>query len=203
MPRPRSETLESLFLRAAIAVPILYFSAVFVGAAFYPNFSLIRQFASELGMDAAPHPWILNTGIILAGLLCIIGSAGFNCALKRLQARPILTRWFTAFIGCLGFALIMAGIFPHPDWRHSGFGLGFPIVVAPALLAVALPRGQGHARLRRYLIFTNVVMIGLIIAFVLATHSPVVGLCQLLYTIAAVPWIGVAAHALRTRPMCA
>jgi len=191
-----ASTLQRLSLRAAICTPILYFTAVLLAACFYPGFSFTRQFASELGMDGTPHPWILNSGIILVGLACISSTFGFYGALTDMRARPMPTRWFTAFIGCFGFAIVMAGVFPHPDWRHSGFGLSFPIAAAPALLAAALWDNQRHALLRRYLLINNALMILLILLFVSATRSRVVGLFQLLYSLAAIPWIGVAAHAL-------
>lgn len=176
--------------------PVLYFAAVFAAACFSPGFSLVRQFASELGAAGAPHPWILNGGLVLMGLATMLSSVGFRSALARLNARPTPARWFVIVIALFGFAMIMAGIFPHPDWRHSGFGASFPILIGPALLAAALWDSGAHAKLRRYLLVNNVAMILLIVAFVAATRSPYVGLCQLLYSLAAIAWIGVAAAAL-------
>ena len=194
----QSDRLESRALAAGMAVPVLYFASVVAGAMAYPGFSFSRQFASELGSPGAPHPWILNSGIIGVGLAAIISALGFRRALLRRAALATPTRWFSAIVAMFGIAIVMAGIFPHPDWRHSGFGLSFPIIGGPAVLAAALWKREDCRVLRRYLLVTNVLMIVTIVAFVGATHSPVVGLCQLLYTVAAIPWIGVAAWVLRS-----
>jgi len=67
------------------------------------------------------------------------------------------------------------------------------------LLAAAL-RTRGDARpLRRCLVVTNVLAVVLLVVFVTATGSRFVGLFQLLYSLAVIPWIGVSAYALLRR----
>jgi hypothetical membrane protein len=62
---------ETISLRLGVAIPFLYFGSVALGAPFYPGFSFVRQFASELGADEAPHPRILNTGLMLLGVVSL------------------------------------------------------------------------------------------------------------------------------------
>src|SRR5262245_30582450 len=62
------ERAEWWALGAGVAVPVIYFGSVAAAALAYPEFSFAQQFASELGAEGAPHPWILNSGIILVGV---------------------------------------------------------------------------------------------------------------------------------------
>jgi hypothetical membrane protein len=185
-----------LFLKAGVAIPFLYFGSVALAALFYPGFSLVRQFASELGTPEAPHPEILNVGIIGVGVVTLLATAGYWRVLPRLGARAVPARLTCYVIGMFGVAMVLAGIFPHPDWRHSGAGLGLPILAGPALLAAALSSRDDMRVLRRYLLVTNVLMVAMLVVYVAATRSPFVGLCQLLYTLIAIPWMGVSAYVL-------
>ena len=94
--------LEALSLRVGIAVPILYFGSVFVASFFYPGFSFVRQYASELGADGAPHPQILNIGLMLVGLAAMFAAFGFWRALRRLDAGAIPKRWTWCIIAMFG-----------------------------------------------------------------------------------------------------
>src|SRR5262245_26732 len=121
--------LEVISLKAGLAIPFLYFGSLVVAGLFHPGFSFIRQFASELGADGAPHPHILNAGIIVVGAASLIAAPGYWCALSHLGARPIPARLTCYIIAMFGVAMLMAGIFPIPNYlMHSGFGLSMPIL---------------------------------------------------------------------------
>ena len=192
----RARNVGAVGLWAGVAVPVLYFGSVLAAAPFYPGFSFVRQFASELGAEGAPHPYILNTGLVGVGLAGILAGRSFWRTLLELGARPIAARWTGLLIAMFGVAIVMAGLFPHPSLLHWGFGLSIPFVVAPTVLAFGLRHRPEATPLRRYLLATNAMMIVLFIATLAAAHSPIVGLCQLLYTLAAIPWLGVGAVAL-------
>jgi len=188
---------EVISLKTGIAIPFLYFGSLVAAARFYPGFSFVRQFASELGADGAPHPHILNVGIIMVGVASLIATFGYWCALSRLGARPIPARLTCYFTAMFGVAMLMAGIFPIPNYlMHSGFGLSMPIMIAPVLLATALKNRGDTRQLRNYLLLTNILMAAFLVFYLGTTHTKIVGLGQLLYSIAAIPWIGVSAYAL-------
>ena len=188
--------LELLALRVGIAVPILYFGTLFVAWLHDPGFSFVRQYASELGADGAPHPQVLNRGLYLVSAASLIAAFGYWRGLRRLGAGAIATRWTSCIVVLFGVAMGFAGFYPHPDWRHSGFGTGFFLLGGPAMLAASLWRRSEARALRRYLISTNLVMLVMVLVLLGAGRTAMAGLCQLLYTLAAIPWIGVGAHAL-------
>jgi hypothetical membrane protein len=195
--------IEMLALRAALAVPVLYFGSVLLGILTYPGFDPLRQFASELGAEGAPHPRVLNVGVILAGAFALVAVVGFAFALHRLSARPIPARLACYATATLGLALIVAGAFPMPNLLHMvGSAIGLPVLAAPMLLAAALRPRPDTSRLRRFLLINNLLMFAALIAFLSATGTRLVGLCQFLYTLTAVPWLAVAAHALSRSPTC-
>lgn len=188
---------EIILLKAGIAIPFLYFGSIVAGALFYPGFSFVRQFASELGADGSPHPHILNVGIIMVGVASIMATFGFWRALRCLSARPIPAHLTCYFIAMFGVAMLMAGIFPIPNYlMHSGFGLSVPIMIGPVLLAAALKNLDAARRLRKYLLLTNVLMAALLVFYLSTTNTKIVGLGQLLYSLAAIPWMGVSAYLL-------
>ena len=52
----RGGTMRKLLPAALIAIPALYYFALFAGAATYPGYSHVTNYASELGAAEAPHP---------------------------------------------------------------------------------------------------------------------------------------------------
>lgn len=189
--------LERIALIAGVFSPVLYFASVAAGALTYPGFSIVRQYASELGAAGAAHPLVLNVGVVLSGAATLVGCVGFWIALGRLEASGIWRRWASVATALQGAALIVAGLFPLPDLRHIiGSSLSLPALFAPALLALALRRRSDISKLRRYLVVTNVMMVLALYAFISARGSHVLGLLQLIYTLLALPWVAVAAYAL-------
>ena len=43
-----------------IAITALYYFGLFAGAATYPGYSHMTNYASELGAAAAPYPWLFT-----------------------------------------------------------------------------------------------------------------------------------------------
>src|SRR6478672_1726556 len=77
-------------LWAAVAVPFLYFGTVFVAALFFPGYSHVTQYASELGSAKAPHPGIFNAGIGLTGLASLAAGLGFARGVVALGGSRVL-----------------------------------------------------------------------------------------------------------------
>lgn len=191
-----------MLLRAGVLVPFLYFGTVIAASFFYPGYSHVRQYASELGSSAARYPALFNSGILLTGVALLLGAAGLAGALRKLGLNRVLSWLFVITVGGFGIGMVMGALFPMPDPRHGGFGLGMGIHLAPALLGFAFWRDP-HARgLRLYLFATAIaglvlfaIMMG-IGGFVTRAN---VGVFQRVYAIALIPWIGVASHAILKR----
>lgn len=56
----------SLLLRGAVCMPFLYFDMVILSALFFPGYSHVTQYASEIGSAGTPSPRLFNGGIFLA-----------------------------------------------------------------------------------------------------------------------------------------
>lgn len=189
-------------LRAGVLVPILYFGTILIASLVYPGYSHIRQYASELGSASARYPWIFNVGIVVMGAATLVSLVGFHAALRRLGANRVVIALFLITLGAFGAGTLMGGLFPMPDPRHGGFGLGIGVLPAPALLAAALWRVRGMRRLRGYLVVTFIAAL-VMFAIMMGAGSLVrranVGAFQRTFALTSIPWIGIASWALLRR----
>ncbi len=189
-------------LSFGIAVPILYLLALVLGSAFYPGYSHVTRYASELGAAEAPHPWIFNSGIVAAGVAALIAGPGLVLALHRLGSDRLPAVLAGLAVSLWGVAMVLGGSFPMPDPRHGGFGLSLGLQVAPLFLLWGLRRAPDSGRLRTFLVVVFLAMTALFAVMMgvggLVTRANV-GLWQRGNALASIPWIGIAAYALRRR----
>lgn len=138
--------MSRTLLWGLILVPIFYYVALIGGSLTYPGYSHVTQYASELGAAGAPYPGLFNYNIIAAGLAAIAGSIGLTGALHRLSERRPWAVAAGIALALWGAAMVMGGLFPMPDDRHGGFGLGLAgqLTSLFALLALRpVPRAVG------------------------------------------------------------
>jgi hypothetical protein len=135
-------------LLCAASVPFVYFGAQFLGAVFYPNFSVLRDVASALGSDVSTRPEIFNTGITLAGLLAIGGAAGLYERLRELRASTWLC--LIACLSLLSFAAgsLWAASHPLPDPRHDPGPLSAGMFISPLVAYLTARQLPGARSLR-------------------------------------------------------
>jgi hypothetical membrane protein len=187
-------------LGAGIAVPILYFAALMLGAAFFPGYSHVTRYASELGGPEATVPAIFNTGIMAMGVAGVVAGVGFARALRELGGGPLPAVLAGATLSLWGVSMILGGAYPMPDDRHGGYGLGLGLQVAPLLVLWGLRRAPRLRPLRRLLVAVFVVMT-VMFAIMMGVGELVtranVGLWQRANVLASIPWIGIVAHWLR------
>jgi hypothetical membrane protein len=190
--------LQSVLLRAALCVPVLYYLTLIVASLLYPGYSHVTQYASELGSATARVPWVFNTGIVTAGVLGVAGGAGYFLALRRV-AHPALALLTGLCVSLFGLAFIFGGLFPMPDPRHGGYGTGMAVHLAPLFLVAAVWKARRPAWLMPLLVATIVYMTLMFMVMMgvgqLVTRANV-GVFQRLYTLGILPWIGIAAWAL-------
>lgn len=189
-------------LALGITVPAFYFAALLAGAAFYPGYSHVTQYASELGASEAPHPWIFNSGIVAAGVAALLAGPGFALALRRLESDRLPATLSGLAVSVWGVAMVLGGSFPMPDPRHGGFGLGLGLLVAPLFLLWGLRRAPDAGRLRLFLLVVFLAMTALFAVMMgvggLVTRANV-GLWQRGNALVSIPWLGIVAYALRRR----
>ena len=192
----------SFSLRAGIAIPILYFGTVIVSSLFYPGYNHVRQYASELGSAEAPLPMLFNGGILLTGIASLVAAPGFVAALRRLRGNAVLAWLLAIILALFGVSMIMGGLFPMPDPRHGGFGLGLGVHAGPALLAAALWRREDARLLRGFLLVTTVLVVAMFAIMMgvggLVTRANV-GVFQRVYALTLFPWMGIGSWALLRR----
>ena len=190
-----------VLLIAGVAVPILYFSTVIASSFAYPGYSHLTQYASELGMAGTRSAIWFNGGIFVTGLAAIAASAGIYVAARNENGGRLWPVLATVSLALFGVGLLFGALFPMPDPRHGGFGLGMGLHLTPFFLAIALRRAEGRRRLVRYLVITAVVMLGFLAVMMgvggLVTSANV-GLFQRVYALASFSWIGIASYAFLT-----
>jgi len=147
-----------------IAIPLLYYFALLVGAATYPGYSHVTNYASELGAADAPYPALFNVPILLAGVAAIGAAALLPRGLSQLGgARPWSVLAAVA-LALWGAAMVMGGLFPMPNDVHGGFGLGLAAPLVPLFLIFALRTIPGTQGMRWFLgivFVASVVMLGI------------------------------------------
>jgi hypothetical membrane protein len=193
-------SLSRRLLPLGIAVPVLYFGTLLVAAATWPGYSHVTRYASELGGPEAPLPWLFNRGIIVMGIVCVLSAFGFAAALRQAGGRTAFAVAAAVCVGLFGVSMVMGGLFPMPDPRHGGFGLGFALVPAPLLMSFALSREHRWSSLSAFL-GVSFVLMAVLIAIMMGVGGLVtranVGLWQRANALTMFPWMGVAAWRLR------
>jgi hypothetical membrane protein len=200
-PRTR-DRITLAALAVAVAIPFLYYGIQLLCAAFEPDYSFIRQAASELGSDRAARPQWFNAGIMVQGVVTLVAAPGFLRAMWRLGVHPILALLVAAALAVNGVHTMWAGYFPMPDPRHGGH-LAFIIAMTalPILLTAALWQGSGPL-LKAYFLATLVLLLAMVPVMsnkigVDTTH--IRGLRQRVFTLTVFPPIAVSACVLARR----
>ncbi len=190
-------------LLAGVIAPVIYVALAASGPLLAPGYDPATQMISELGVADLPRAAVFNIGLMLAGALTVLAGAGFWLALRRAGAGAIATGLAALAVAVFGVSIVIGGLFPLPDERHLGWGLGYAAQIAPLLMLVALWRVPGHAALKLFL-GLNVIAVNAFLAIMFGVGDLVdgsnIGLWQRAYGLAVYPWIGVAALALLTSP---
>ena len=194
-----SKNSTRLFLMAGIAVPVLYFANLLINSLLYPGYSHVTQYVSELGAAEAPYRTLFNAGVILTGAAGFAAGFGIFYAVRRVGGNRILGALSGLLVSLCGIAIVMAGMFPMPDNRHGGYGLGLGYQLVPLLLALALWRVRRLRGLSVFLLAVFAVMTFFIAVMFgvggLVTRANV-GLWQRGNALAGFPWLGIACYRL-------
>lgn len=186
--------MRRLQLWALVAIPLLYYFALIVGAATYPGYSHVTRYASELGAADAPYPDLFNYSIVLAGLAALFAAPGLAAALRGLSGRALWPVLAAIALALWGAAMVMGGWFPMPDDRHGAFGLGLAAPLLPLFALLALRRVPDAGAMRIFLAFIFVGQLALLAIMFgvgeLVTRANV-GLWQRINSGIGIPWLAV------------
>ena len=116
---------------------VAFFGAVYVLAAFLPEYSHVSQTVSEIGEIGSPVQRPFQIAMLLVNALVVLLAAGlfhFTRANSVSIAPTLCVVWF-------GLAGAGANLFPSPHTLHNVFGLSLTIgYLAPLVLAIAWRR---------------------------------------------------------------
>ena len=177
-----------------IAIPVLYYFALFAGAATYPGYSHVTNYASELGAADAPVPALFNVSIMISGVAALTAAALLPGALGRMGGARIWAVLAALAFGLWGIAMVMGGAFPMPNNLHGGFGLGLAGPLVPLFLLLALRRVPDTGGIRWFLglIFVaSTVMLAIMFGVGGLVTRANVGLWQRANTAAGIPWLAI------------
>ena len=191
--------LRRLSLYSAVATPVIYYGTLIAASLLYPGYSHVTQYASELGSAQATHPAIFNTGIFIAGITAILGSAGLSSALTEASGRRVLSILTGIAVALYGIGLLFGSLFPMPNPLHGGFGAGFAIHLGPIVALAALWGRPNWRGLRAFLAINSVAML-IMLAIMMGIGELVttknVGIFQRGYSLTVMVWIAVVGLAL-------
>lgn len=179
---------------ALIAIPILYYFALIIGAATYPGYSHVTNYASELGAADAPYPWLFNVGIMLAGAAAILAAFLIPKSLPEIGAKRLWSVIAAISLALWGASMIMGGSFPMPDERHGAFGLGLVAPLIPLFVLLALRPIEDSRGMQVFLaivFLASVVMLSIMFGVGELVTRANVGIYQRLNTAASIPWFAV------------
>ena len=179
---------------ALVAIPILYYFALIAGAATYPGYSHITNYASELGAADAPYPGLFNISIMLAGGAALVAAFLLPNFMRDINAARTWSVLTAIALALWGAAMVMGGYFPMPDDRHGAFGLGLAGPLIPLFMLLALRPVEGSRAIQIFLAIVfaaSIVMLAIMFGVGALVTRANVGLFQRLNTAASIPWFAV------------
>lgn len=97
-------------MSATLLGVIVALTAIIVGPYFTaPGYSSVGNAISELGAQATPNAWIMNTGFVAYGLGVLVD------AIRRLRTAPLVAVAFMVF----GLAMCLNAVFSHRPIDHA------------------------------------------------------------------------------------
>ncbi len=208
--------LIRLFLMAgAISAPLAVL-VIAIDGLLRPGYSPIAQVVSDLGVGQ--YAWILNTVLVIFGLLCMLFALGFSQAMRTsIGRRSVLAS--TSLLMLTGAGFVIDGLFTeynsadsqatlHNTLHILGFFVAFSSL-ALALLLIGLHlrkdrvwRGYGWYSFSSSLIM--VLLIIMLLLMILPDASPesgmqILGLTERLLLVVACAWPAVTGYRLLAR----
>jgi len=163
-----------------------------------PDFSFLTEPISRLGSLSSPHPWVMNAGFIVAGILTYVFAYGLYLRLGRNVIAKIV--WCLLMID--GFGIVLSGIF-HTDsgpvgamttvegMLHSAFAqvAFFALLIGIVVFAKAVHRSPGWRGFTRISLVVFVLNLALVLAFLTGKSGIMDGVLQLSFFAISLTWL--------------
>ena len=185
-------------------MPVLYFVALFAAGALYPDYSHIRQVASDLGAVGAPYAFapLFNVALVGVALAGLAGALGLGLGLQKLGVNRLLSAVTGLAPAMPSISLGMSGLFPLPSPYHSSFILLLAGVLTPALGGLALRRMPETSAITRtlYLSFAAaLIVVGILFGIGELVTDENLGLWLRIWAAVTLPAFGILCLAVKQR----
>lgn len=90
--------------------------------------------------------WEARAGAILGGIAGVLGGIGVFRTLRALGRGAVVPVLVALAIVGQAIGFVFAGMFPMPDDRHGGFGIGMLGMIGPLFTAIALHHASRNLR---------------------------------------------------------
>ena len=196
--REKGSTFLRLLALVGVVSPILCV-LVFTFAGFLrPGYSAIHQVISDLGVG--PNAWILNTDLIVSGLLLLTFAIGlYHWMRPVIDAKWLITG--TILLGLSGAGVMNEGLFPetlpgdpsaHLHSMLHGIGLSvlfYALIIALLIIGWQLWKTPAWHRYGWYSVITAFVTFGLLaIPHQIAANYQIAGLIERVQVVEAFSW---------------
>jgi hypothetical membrane protein len=125
------ERASRTLCRIGSTAAVIYFGTQVVVGFMTDGYSFLRDTASELGQEGAPHATWFGVGAVSTGIATIAAALGLVLMIKPHVALRIVG---AVALTSAGLASIAAGVYPMPDSRHGGGAIGAGLFLLPFLL---------------------------------------------------------------------
>lgn len=204
----RQATFARRFALTGAAAPIVLVVGVAAASRTWPGYRHRVQNLSDLGGTAAPAPELLNTTLVLFGLLVVV----FAVALRASGLDHLSTRVVAVLVGSFGATTVVQGLTPCTPGCAEGTAsdVVHGLAATSGLLAVAVAMGWCWRRTRSSVegsfygalsAWSGVLTLGFLVAWLVAAGTDPQGLHAgaLQRVLVAVVLVWLAATAVRFR----
>ncbi len=179
----------NVLLYAGIVGIISSIANISILGSLYPNYSHVKQFISELGMNDAPHAAVFSLIVITNGILLLISSLGIYIRINNITQEKTLSGLSALGIAFLGIVFIFSGVFPLPDERHEAYGIGLFVLTTPLFLAWATKDAKSHHMFKYFQFGAFIAFIAVMLTIVIFGETDNQGLNQRIFVSSTYCWL--------------
>lgn len=182
---------EKLLLVCGISAWLVYILNLILSATLNPDYSHLSNLVSDLGRVKYTYSRFFNVGLFLFATLYLFSALGFYQSILRITGKKVISVIVCISNILFSVSLFFAAIFPLPDLRHIGYGIGSFYDLTPLFLAVAFFKHPGARRIFFYqLIFFVLIMVMRSISYGMfgLINESNIGLIQRLYVSVLIIW---------------
>lgn len=182
---------EKLLLLCGISAWFVYLLNIIICSSLTPGYNHLSNLVSDLGRVENSYSGLFGVFFLLFAILYLTSSLGFYFSIYRITEKKVISVIIFLSTVLFSVSLIFTAIFPLPDIRHSGYGLGLFYDLTPLLIAIAFFKIPSARKLFFHqLIFFVLIMIMRSLNFGMfgLINESNIGLIQRLYVSVLIIW---------------